>query len=265
MLGKKRTKIRRKGKPFQEIFDETIRDALKKDPGLLKNLAFRSAGFPDLLGSTTSEYQRMMRLEETVVKQALDQIEHNPEIRSSLARITIAKIFDDYRLKGKVDNLKSSPLIPRVIEMLKKQARDGQATAPITGETLLKVINEVGSGRKSDAIGATKRVVQQKNIQQKREPGPAAFFGKDAPLTVGNSLVSPVEFVTRLKQEVLSGVAEAQHLWNFLLAASSAQVSELLDSHWVSRQDRVYIRAITSEAGKNWVNKVIELVRQATA
>ena len=265
MFGRKRTKIRRKGKPFQEIFDDTLRGALKNDPSLLKILAFKSAGFPDLLERTTPEYKRMMRLEKTVVNQALDQIEHDPEIRDRLVKQTISKIAGGNSIRREINNLETDPLIVRVMEVLKNRVHAGQITAPVTRESLIKIINEVGSGRKSNAAGAPNMVSRQKDIQSIIKPGPTAYPDRNTMLTVGNSLVDPLEFVTQLKQEVLAGVAEAQQLWNFLLTASSRQVSELLSSCRVQREDKEYVVAITSAEGKDWVNKIIGLVGQAAS
>ena len=108
-------------------------------------------------------------------------------------------------------------------------------------------------------------VSRKKNIQPVTKPEPTVYIGRNTLLTVGNKLVDPVEFVTQLKQEVLAGVAEAQHLWNFLLAANSRQVIEILSSYRVPRKDKEYVGAITSAEGKDWIYNVIGLVGQAAS
>ena len=145
---RKKTIIRRQGKTFQEFFDDIVRDALEKDPNLAKDLAFKSAGFSDIL---------------VVNPQSMD------------------------------------------------------------------------------------------------------YPGINTPLAIGNNLIDPAEFVKQLKQEVLSGVGEAQHLWNFLLTAGFGQVTELLSSRRVPRQDQEHVAAINSSGGEAWINKVIELVGQAAS
>jgi hypothetical protein len=260
LSGRKRAKNRGKGKPFQEIFEATILGVLKKDPDLRKTLAFKSAGYADILEMATPEYQRMMKLEETVLNKALDLIEHNPEIQDRLVRKTIANIFNVNSVYPTVNN---RPVIVRVMEVLREKIRNGQIQLPVTRESLLKIINEVGLGKKSDIFDSPKLVNRRKDIQAKGIPEPTIYSDKDVLLTVGDSVISSMEFVVQLKKEVLSGVAEAQHLWNFLLTAKYRQVIELLSSCRVPRQDKEYVRVIVSAEGKDWINVVLELVRQA--
>jgi len=262
---RKKTRTRRQGKPFQELFDDVVREVLESDPDLAKDLAFRSAGFSDILEKTTPEYKRMIQLENIVVNQAFERIKRNPKIMDRLIRQEISEIISGKSISRETDNSEIKPLIVDFMELLKKQVRERKITIPITRESLTKIIDEVSLARKSKAASAINTENWRENTQPVIKPESMDYPGINTPLAVGNNLIDPAEFVKLVKQEVLTGVVEAQNLWNFLLTANFQQFSELLRSFRVHRRDKECVVAINSSGGEDWVNKVIELVGQTTS
>lgn len=60
MTHKGQSRRKRNQKSIQELFDDTLRDAVRKNPELGQALALSNAGLPDMVGKTTPQYRRMM-------------------------------------------------------------------------------------------------------------------------------------------------------------------------------------------------------------
>lgn len=126
MFHKRRSRRKQSQLPVQEIFDQTLRDALRQDPELARALAFINAGYADMVGKTTPQYRRMMKLEEVIGDKAIAKLEKSPDLQDRLSRFMMDENVPPGPVRtGQIGKAESGatpwqPVVVGVIETVKQ-------------------------------------------------------------------------------------------------------------------------------------------------
>ncbi len=96
-ITKKRTRTKRRPKTLKDILNDAYLSSLKKDPELLKEIAFRDAGHADILDRDREVETTKKQIKKHVTEQALNRIQSDPE----LAEQFISDQVEDIMSNGK--------------------------------------------------------------------------------------------------------------------------------------------------------------------
>ncbi len=92
-FNKKKSKSKRPPKTLKQILSDTFLREVKKDPELMKQLAFVEAGHGDLLEKESTTEKKKREIDEFITSKALEDIKNNPELADDFIQEKVSEII----------------------------------------------------------------------------------------------------------------------------------------------------------------------------
>ena len=323
----KRHYAKKAPKTLDSILNSALNRVLTKNPGLAEKMAFKKHGYEDLVTEPDENEKAKRDMQAIIFKQALSEIQTNPELRRKLAEHKAEEIlgivsdkdgeglegypggssisqlmdemeqYDELRKRfsgggsGALGGLIDKDTINGIINLLITYSKGRSTVQPVLQERMVLVttpdggLAEVAESKylelyKSGQIKPVAALAAPKVEPLPSEKTESKDTGKPQETSVPSqpgiddllSIVSlqeieefldytPEELVERINSEMAEGVTRASLLKTLLKTVNYDQVVQYITPYKDDIQVRKYAQRLLSPEGKEWCEKVLELVK----